>query len=357
VSVRAPEGALSTATLAVPAALGSSFLVALAVTPLFRAAARRWGLVDHPNTRSSHRSVIPRAGGLAIVVSALAGVALAHGITFDRKLVAFAVGGLVVGAIGLWDDRSSLPAAPRFLGQVAAGGLLIWVTGPLVRLPLPSPLDLPVGPLGWVVSIVWIVSVVNFFNFMDGIDGLAGLQGVVTGLAIALAGWSPMAQAAGAALAGASAGFLVFNWSPASIFLGDTGSNFLGFAFAALPFMAWSHQRPEAVLMVGLSLWFFLADASLTLVRRVARGERFYEAHRQHLYQRVVDAGERHHRVATGIGLGAALVSALALAGWSTRSPAWSWAAIVLALGLFAVETRIASDRTRQALSRAGSVT
>ena len=332
--------------LVIPAAAVLSFLVALGATPLLRAAARRWGLVDQPNRRSSHRQVVPRAGGLAIIVAGLAGVGLSHGLTpYPWKLAAFAAGALVVGAIGLWDDRANLPPGPRFAGQVAAACFLVWVTGPLPKLPLPAPLDLALGPMGWVLSVVWIVAVVNFFNFLDGIDGLAGVQGVITGLAIALAGWSPMAQAAGAALAGACAAFLVFNWSPASIFLGDVGSNFLGYSFAALPFLAVTGERAEAVLLVGLSLWFFLADATFTLARRIARGERFYQAHREHLYQRIVDIVGSHARVAAGLGVGAAILSAAALVAWRTRSVAVWWAAVGLAFALFALEAAIAARR------------
>jgi FlaA1/EpsC-like NDP-sugar epimerase/UDP-N-acetylmuramyl pentapeptide phosphotransferase/UDP-N-acetylglucosamine-1-phosphate transferase len=325
------------------AAFASSFLVVLLATPLCKAAARRFGLIDQPNDRSSHRGAVPRAGGLAIILGALAAVALVHDLGWDRKLAAFAGGALLVGAIGLWDDRASLPPGPRFAGQLLAALLLLSVTGPLARLPMPKPLDVPLGPLAWPLSILWIVSVLNFFNFLDGIDGLAAGQGLVTGLAISLAGWSPLAQAAGAALAGASAAFLIFNWSPASIFLGDAGSNFVGYSLAALPFLAAPEQRTEAVLLVALSLWFFLADATLTLGRRVARGERFYRAHRQHLYQRLADLCQSHGLVAAGLGLGALVLSGAALLAWRTGSTAAWWSALALAILLFGVEALLAA--------------
>ena len=102
----------------------------------------------------------------------------------------------------------------------------------------PPPLDLQLGPAGTVVAVVWILAVVNFYNFLDGIDGLAGLQGVITGAGIVLAGWDPLASVLATAVAAGCAGFLVFNWHPARIFLGDVGSGFLGYTFAALPLLA-----------------------------------------------------------------------------------------------------------------------
>ena len=128
---------------------------------------------------------------------------------------------------------------------------------------------------------------VNFFNFLDGIDGLAAVQAVVTAAGIALAGWDPFAALLAAALAGATAGFLPYNWSRASIFLGDVGSYFLGYTLATLPLAAPPASRPQAVLFVALSLWLFLADAAWTLVRRARSGAPWYAAHREHLYQQL----------------------------------------------------------------------
>ena len=320
--------------------------VAMAATPLVRTAVVRLGLLDRPNARSSHRTVVARGGGLAILAAVVAGIAFARsGLPRDPADVALLAGGLVLAAVGLCDDRISLPPFVRLALQVAVAAGFVWFAGGLERLPLPPPLNVPLGPLGGPAAVLWIVAVVNFYNFMDGIDGLAALQGVVTGVGIAVAGWDPFASLLGASLAGACAGFLVFNWSPAKIFLGDVGSGVLGFAFAALPLLAPPSSREGAVFFVGLSLWLFLADATWTLARRIARRERWYEAHRQHLYQKLVDAGSSHAAVAAGLGLGAAVSTAAAVWAGKADPSSRAWAAVALALALFAAEAILARSR------------
>jgi UDP-N-acetylmuramyl pentapeptide phosphotransferase/UDP-N-acetylglucosamine-1-phosphate transferase len=278
-------------------AASSAFVAALLVTPLIRSSARRWGLVDRPNTRSSHSAVIPRAGGLALLIAVGLSLALAP-VTWwgSSTAVGLVAGALVLAVVGVCDDRWGLPPLVRLGFQLAVAVALVGSAGALEHLFLPPPLDLALGPLGPVVSVLWIVAVVNFYNFMDGIDGLAGLQAVVTGTGIAVAAFDPFSSFLGAAVAGAAAGFLVFNWAPASIFLGDAGSSVLGYTLAGLPFLAAPESRAGTVLLVALSLWFFLADATWTLLRRLARGARVHEAHREHLYQRLVISGVGHSR-------------------------------------------------------------
>jgi Fuc2NAc and GlcNAc transferase len=183
---------------------------------------------------------------------------------------------------------------------------------------------------------------VNFFNFLDGIDGLASLQAAITGLGILLAAWDPALSVAAAALAAAALGFLPFNWSPASVFLGDSGSYFLGFVLAALPLAAPDPAGPSAVLFVGLSLWLFLADASWTLVRRAMRGERIHEAHREHLYQRLARRFG-HARVTLSIGVASAVITMVAVTALRAGSPQWAWVALAVAVTSFAIEASAAS--------------
>jgi len=320
--------------------------VAMAATPLVRTAVVRLGLLDRPNARSSHRTVVARGGGLAIVAAVAAGLAFTRSTPEHHAAdVALLAGGLVLAAVGLCDDRVSLPPFVRLFVQIAVAAGFVWFAGGLERLPLPPPLNVPLGPLGGIMAVWWIVSVINFYNFMDGIDGLAALQGVVTGVGIAVADWDPFASLLGVSLAGACAGFLVFNWSPAKIFLGDVGSWVLGFAFAALPLLAPPSSREGAVFFVGLSLWLFLADTTWTLARRIGRKERWYEAHRQHLYQQLVDSGWSHAVVAASLGLGSALLTAAAVWAWKADASPRGWAAVALALALFAAEAILARSR------------
>jgi UDP-N-acetylmuramyl pentapeptide phosphotransferase/UDP-N-acetylglucosamine-1-phosphate transferase len=313
-----------------------AFALALLLTPAFRAAARRWGLLDRPNERSSHAGVVPRGGGAAIVVATLVSVWLEPaGWTGRSGASALVAGGIALALLGLWDDRHGLSPFVRLAAQVAVATGVVWRTGGIERVPLPAPLDLPLGLAGSAAAVLWVVGVVNFFNFLDGIDGLAALQAVVTGAGVALAAWDPFAALVAASAAGAAAGFLPFNWARASVFLGDVGSYFLGYTLAALPLAAPSGSRSPAVLFVALSLWLFLADAAWTLARRARRGARWYEAHREHLYQQLAQRAG-HSTVAASIGLGSLALTAGALAARRSGEPAWMWTVLALAVALFA---------------------
>ncbi len=324
------------------AILALAFVLALAATPTFRAAARRWGLLDRPTERSSHRTVIPRGGGAAIVLAALGTLWLAlPAWPSHPDAPALLLGGVALAALGLWDDRSPLSPLSRFTAQIGVAAVVVSVLGGLVRLPLPPPLDPNTGPLAQPLAVLWIVAVVNFYNFLDGIDGLAALQAAVTGLGIVLAAWDPFAVLLGAALAGAAGAYLLFNWSPATIFLGDVGSYFLGYTLAALALTAPLDDRPRAVAFVALSLWLFLADATWTLARRVRRGERWYQAHREHLYQHLAQRWG-HARVAGAIGLGSAALTAAAVVAWRDAGPFWTWVTLALGVVLTVAEWRMA---------------
>ena len=335
-------------------ALVVAFLVTLAAAPLARAAARRFRLLDHPNERSSHRTVTPRAGGLAVLLGLSAALAMAPA-ALPRGGAAIVAGGLLIVVVGALDDRFGLSPWPRLACHLLAAAAVVATAGGLARLPLPRPLDVPLGPLGPVVAVVWIVAVVNFFNFMDGIDGLAGLQGLTTAgaLALALAQGDPWTAAVGAALAGGCAAFLLFNWSPASMFLGDAGSGLIGYTLATLPFLVATEKRSALVMLVGSSMFLFLADAVTCLLRRAAGGERWYEAHREHLYQRWARAGAGHARVAAWLGLGALATSVPALAGWWTGQAAWAWAALAIAAAAVAGEWTVVRRLERRAAREA----
>jgi UDP-N-acetylmuramyl pentapeptide phosphotransferase/UDP-N-acetylglucosamine-1-phosphate transferase len=270
-------------------------------------------------------------------VAVLVGAAATGAGAFRPPLAMMLGAGLVLAAVGLWDDRFGLPPLFRFGLQLAATSAVVLAAGGVDRLPLPPPVDLPLGRLGGAFAVLWIVAVVNFYNFLDGIDGLAALQAVITGGGLALAAWDPLSPSLGLALAGSSLAFLLFNWSPATIFMGDVGSCFLGYTLAALPLLAPVDARPRAVQFVALSLWLFLADATWTLARRVARGERWYQAHREHLYQQLA-LRFGHGRVAAGIGLGSCVLTGIALLAWRRSDERWAWTGLALGMVFFGVE-------------------
>jgi UDP-N-acetylmuramyl pentapeptide phosphotransferase/UDP-N-acetylglucosamine-1-phosphate transferase len=169
---------------------------------------------------------------------------------------------------------------------------------------------------------------------MDGVDGIAGAQALVVGLGWAMLGWlghQPHVSVMGMLLAGASLGFLIHNWPPARIFMGDVGSAFLGYTFAVLPLMA-AHapQADSRLAMVGaLLLWPFVFDSGFTFIRRALRGENVFAAHRTHLYQRLVIAGHSH-LFATALYAGLAVVGALLAVAWFMRLPGSRTAIFVL---------------------------
>jgi Fuc2NAc and GlcNAc transferase len=275
---------------------------------------------------------------VAAVVSA---VALAAPELRGRALPVL-IGAIALALVGLRDDRLSLPAGVRVAAQVLVAAAVVLALGGLEQLPFPPPLDWRLGVLGGPVAVLWLVTVVNIFNFLDGIDGLASLQAADTAVRVLLAAWDPALSVVAGALAGAVLGFLPFNWSPASVFLGDSGSYFLGFALAALPLAAPEPGGSGAVLFVGLSLWLFLADASWTLVRRALRGERVHEAHREHLYQQLARRFG-HARVTLSIGVASAAITLVAVAAARGGTAEWAWAALAVAAACFAVEATAAS--------------
>ncbi len=219
--------------------------------------AQRLNLVDVPNGRSSHSKPTPRGGGLGLILGVLASAALFLVLGKELPGWSFWVGLMIVAGIGLWDDaRGGLRISVRLLAQLVAASLIVVFSGRFTHLPLPAPVDLPLGALSYPISVLWIVAVLNFYNFMDGIDGLAGSQALVTGMALAFMANGETAWL-GAAIVGSSLGFLFFNWHPAKIFLGDVGSYSLGFMLASAPFLQGTGEAHKFTMLVGMSLCIF----------------------------------------------------------------------------------------------------
>jgi Fuc2NAc and GlcNAc transferase len=262
-------------------------------------------LIDRPNERSSHSVPTPRGGGIAIVASFLlltGGLGTAGQIE-PALAIAIVGAGLLVAGLGYADDRKPLPARWRFLGHAAAAA---WVIGWMGPVP-PMPLLGVVVDLGWsgpALCMLFLVWMINLFNFMDGIDGIASVEAITVCLGGALLWWLA-GQGTGASLAllfGACvAGFLVWNFPPARIFMGDTGSGFLGLVVALLAM--WCGQATPALFWSWfILLGCFMVDATTTLIRRVSRGEKFHEAHRSHAYQYASRVHRSHKVVSLAVG-------------------------------------------------------
>jgi Fuc2NAc and GlcNAc transferase len=328
------------AAFALAAVLG--FVVAAGTAWLVARNATRLGLLDVPNERSSHVSTTPRGGGIGIVAGVAAGVLYltAVGISLDRNLGVLLAGAAVLAALGVFDDRRSVPALVRLLVQLVVAVAVVALIGGVDRLPLPPPLDLPIGWLGVPLAVVWLVTVTNFYNFMDGIDGLAGSQGFASCAGVIIGIWSAGAVELAVVLAAACLGFLLLNSPPARIFLGDSGSYSLGFAIAGLPLLAPQFGRPMAMFAVAVGLTLFLLDPLETLVRLRRAGRRIGVAHRAHSYQALASTRDRHRRVALALVLTGL---ALSLGGGLSYHLQWlAWPILVVALGAFAVERFLA---------------
>ncbi|WP_434043191.1 MULTISPECIES: glycosyltransferase family 4 protein [Sorangium] len=324
-------------------ALTASWAAVRALVPFLR----KTGLMDVPNARSSHAAPTPRGGGAGLLAGAAAAAVAAALLGLPVAKVELFIAVALMAFVGFLDDRSGGLSVRLRLGlQVVAAGIVVLRAGGLGRLPLPPPLDVETGIFAYPIAVVWLVGVLNIYNFLDGIDGFAGVQGVIAALALAfLGGGATPLLAMGLAVAGACAGFLAHNWHPAKVFMGDVGSAALGLMLAALPFELDPAARGPAVFAAALSLWFFLADGTFTMGRRLMRGEKIWEAHRSHLYQRLVRTGLTHAEVARTVGVAAALVAGAACAAHRSGSAALSWGALLLALALFVLYAKWTSSR------------
>ncbi|MBA4421214.1 MAG: hypothetical protein C0391_08705 [Anaerolinea sp.] len=303
---------------------------------LLRRWAKRLLVMDIPNERSSHSIPTPRGGGLAIVLITLVVILLYNLISGEwRDGVVYLTGGLILAVLGWRDDMKSLPAWVRFLVQgLVAVGTIIGL-GYFDTLPFPFIGHIPLGIFGVLITFMWIIGMTNAFNFMDGIDGIAAGVAFIGGI-----GWMVLVVSGlGAvdsqpfwialAVAGASLGFLIHNWQPAKIFMGDVCSGFLGYTFAVLPLLM--KGEPSQPFMSGILLmWVIILDAGVTFIRRAYKREKLFSAHRSHLYQRMVSAGYSHAAVSTTFILLSMLGLAMAL-GWFRHT---GWAQWVILLGI-----------------------
>jgi len=293
-----------------------------ALIPLLHRAA----VLDHPNERSLHEAPTPRGGGIALIAAILlAWLALIAAGAVAPRLYVVLFGAALLAAISWIDDMRGLSPAPRLLAQLVAVGLgmtALIPAEPVFQGWLTPGLDAIAAGLVW----LWFV---NLFNFMDGIDGLAGSEAAAVAIGLGLfagfgAGSDPGLAALAATAAAAALGFLVWNWAPARIFLGDVGSVPLGYllGFLLLDVAALGFWKIALILPL-----YFLADATLTLLRRLARNERIWQAHREHFYQRAVQRGLGHGAVVHRV-IAADLV--LILCGWAAEN-GWGIAAVAAA--------------------------
>ena len=296
--------------LFVTAAVASAILVAFV-----RRWAQRNAILDLPNERSSHATAKPRGGGLAIVAVVTAVLLFGAGGWTWAERMSLACASALIALVSWLDDLYGVPSPVRFSVHLIMAIVIALRFGTISNALIPFVGHVGGTEIGFALTVIWIAGLTNAYNFMDGIDGIAGSQAVVAGIGWAILTSTTLAPIGitGVAIAGTSFGFLFHNWQPARIFMGDVGSAFLGFLLASLAVIAMQHD-PRLFLCGALMVWPFLFDTIFTFLRRVIRHEKVFAAHRSHLYQRLVQTGISHSRVATLYAALAAIGLLLAVA-------------------------------------------
>jgi len=277
-----------------------AFISSLLLTRYLSTPGTWFYILDHPNERSLHDSPTPRAGGLAILVSIAVFLGFLS-VTTDLDLSGvfwLATGSMLVAVISYIDDHMDLTSLLRLLVQILAAGLLIYGGFSISDIQFPGfLLELP-DFVSYLITGLFVVWMTNLYNFMDGMDGFSGGMGVIGFGTLALVGWQAGIDdfmLVNLVIAAATAGFLVFNFPPARIFMGDVGASFLGFLAAGNSIWA---SKLEI-----LPLWFailifspFIVDATVTLLRRLVAGKKIWEPHKTHYYQVLAQSGWGHKR-------------------------------------------------------------
>jgi Fuc2NAc and GlcNAc transferase len=325
-----------------------ALLLAWGGVGLVRRYALARAILDHPNERSSHQAPTPRGGGLGMVVAFLLVASAMPG--WLGVVWPLLLGVAAVAAVGWWDDRGHVPVRVRLSVHLVAAATLL----PMVLLPAPLPGWMGMAALLWWVF--WGVSAINVINFMDGIDGLVASQVALFGIHLTLggAGWVPgasggtpggslpgMATGWGLLLAAVTGGFLIWNRPPARIFMGDVGSGTLGLLSVAGGLLL-MRELGVSLVPAFLPLAPLFLDATWTLLRRWRRGERIWEAHRSHLYQRLANGGWGHARVTLLYGgAAAAALPVTWLAPGLPRMAAITVYALAVVAGALLLEIRV----------------
>lgn len=281
--------------------------LSFALTGLIRRYALSRELMDVPNARSSHSIPTPRGGGIAIVISFL--ISLAALLFFEllplNQLLSFVTAGVVVATIGFIDDHGHVAARWRLLAHFCAAATGLYFLGGFPSVQMFG-FELQLGWLNHILALIYLVWMLNLYNFMDGIDGIAGIEAITVclgGVLLFLFGdFGILAeQLAVVALGVASLGFLIWNFPPAKIFMGDAGSGFVGLMLGLLSIAA-AHIDQSLFWGWVILLGVFIVDATITLIRRAISGRAVYEAHRSHAYQYLSRKLKSHQPVSISVG-------------------------------------------------------
>ncbi|QUH29511.1 glycosyltransferase family 4 protein [Vallitalea guaymasensis] len=302
-----------------------AFVIACFTTPLSKKFAYKVGAIDMPKARGMNTKPMPLAGGISIVLGFLVTIALIAPSIKDLELIhliGLIIGGVVITIVGLLDDIYDLPAKLKLFFQILAA-LIVIITGTTIHAiswPWAPGGVLLLGSFSNVITIIWIIGVTNAVNLIDGLDGLATGVSSIAALClmfISILNGEPTAVLLTAALAGSCLGFLPHNFNPATIYMGDTGSTFLGFTLSVISIQGFIKSYTAitiivAVLILGLPIF----DTFFAILRRIANGKPVMQADRGHLHHRLVDRGYSHKRavltlygISGGFGIAGILIA------------------------------------------------
>jgi UDP-GlcNAc:undecaprenyl-phosphate/decaprenyl-phosphate GlcNAc-1-phosphate transferase len=339
-----------------------SATISFVATPLARRLALRIGAVDEPDARRVHAAPMPRLGGLAVAAGMVGAIALATALGAPRtasalaesgRILSLCAGALAIVVVGAVDDVRGVSPTVKLSVQILAAGVAF--AGGYRVLGVTNPFTdtyLMLGGAGALLTVLWIVAITNSFNLVDGLDGLAAGLGIISGTTLLAIAWiegRPETLPFWSVLVGALAGFLVHNFTPASIFLGDSGSLLVGFLIALLALQALEKSATAVVLLASvLAVGLPIADTWLTVVRRTTAGglRGVFRADRAHLHHRMLDGVDRSQRRAV-LALYAIAVGCSAIALFAALSQ--SLLNATLAIGAGAIGAVVVRYRLRRA--------
>jgi UDP-GlcNAc:undecaprenyl-phosphate/decaprenyl-phosphate GlcNAc-1-phosphate transferase len=318
-------------------AMVAAFIASIILTPLVIKLAFRIGAVDHPNYRKVHSSIMPRIGGLAIFGAFLVGYAIL--LPKDEHSIAILVGALIIIIVGFLDDMFEITAKAKLTGQLAAAVVVVtWgdLQIEFINLPLIGQFDF--GYLSIPITIIWIIGIANAINLLDGLDGLAAGVSTIALISIAVMAMimgNIFVVATAAILAASSLGFLFFNFHPAKIFMGDTGSLFLGFMIAVLALLGFKNVAVVSLIIPVIMIGVPISDTFFAIVRRIRMKQAITTPDKSHLHHCLLRTGFSHRQTVLIIYALAILFGVAAV----LFSQATIWGAILfIVLMLIAIE-------------------
>ncbi|MFA5880027.1 MAG: MraY family glycosyltransferase [Candidatus Margulisiibacteriota bacterium] len=293
-----------------------SFLITLVITPLIKKIALKLQIVDNPEARKVHKKTTPKMGGAAIYLGFLITILIM--VPIDRTILSILIGATLIIFLGIIDDKYTINAWVKLLGQVIIAALVIFM-GISIRY-ITNPINGGIFVLDWWLSIpitlIWIIGLINAINLIDGLDGLASGVSGIAALIIVIIALSTRQYTAALlmmALFGANLGFLRYNFAPAKLFMGDTGSMFLGFTLATVTVSGVMKSSITLALFIPLLIFGIpIFDTLFAIARRIKNKKRIFEADRSHLHHRLLDRGLSQKQVVIFIYVATFLLGLLA---------------------------------------------